>query len=267
MGAADGARAEPSREFKAGSRLRRDRGRRSGETCSRASRRRSSYGWLSLTRRRSGRISPAWAQADRASYLACLDTTPQADGADPVGAAYRFFRSQLESCDNPDDPTDIERIENAVISGLALVSVTAQLVDNAHRIFESLNNTGMRLTQGDLLRNYLFMRLPTRGETVYQSLWLPLQNTLSSQELEQLFWLDLVQRDPAVKQTDIYTAQQARLDKLTTEPEIEAEIVRFARLGDLLKTLLNPVLEPDPVVRLRLERLSAWGTTTVCPRF
>jgi len=204
-------------------------------------------------------------QADRASYLACLDTTPQAGGADPVGAAYRFFRSQLESCYNPDDPTDIERIENAVISGLALVSVTAQRGDNAHRIFESLNNTGMRLTQGDLLRNYLFMRLPTRGEAVYQSLWLPLQNTLSSQELELLFWLDLVQRDPAVKQTDIYTAQQARLDKLTSEPEIEAEIVRFARLGDLLKSLLNPVLEPDPAVRLRLERLNAWGTTTVYP--
>jgi alkylated DNA nucleotide flippase Atl1 len=204
-------------------------------------------------------------QADRAAYLACLDATPQAGGADPVGAAYRFFRSQLESCDNPDDPADIERIENAVISGLALVSVTAQRGDNAHRIFESLNNTGMRLTQGDLLRNYLFMRLPTCGETVYQSVWLPLQSTLSSAELELLFWLDLVQRDPEVKQTDIYTAQQARLDKLTTEPEIEAEITRFARLGELLKALLTPDLEPDPEVRLRLERLSAWGTTTVYP--
>ena len=204
-------------------------------------------------------------QADRAAYLACLDATPQAGGADPVGAAYRFFRSQLESCDNPDDPADIERIENAVISGLALVSVTAQRGDNAHRIFESLNNTGMRLTQGDLLRNYLFMRLPTRGETVYQSVWLPLQSTLSSAELELLFWLDLVQRDPEVKQTDIYTAQQARLDKLTTEPEIEAEIARFARLGELLKALLTPDLELDPEVRLRLERLSAWGTTTVYP--
>jgi alkylated DNA nucleotide flippase Atl1 len=204
-------------------------------------------------------------QADRASYLAALEATPQAGGADPVGAAYRFFRAQLESCDDPDDLTDIERIEDAVISGLALVSVTAQRGDNAHRIFESLNNTGLRLTQGDLLRNYLFMRLPTRGEEVYQALWLPLQEMLSSSELEQLFWLDLVQRDPRVKQTETYTAQQARLDRLAAEADIEAEIARFARLGELLKTLLNPVREPDPEVRLRLERLSAWGTTTVYP--
>jgi hypothetical protein len=98
----------------------------------------------------------------------------------------------------------------------------------------------MRLTQGDLLRNYLFMRLPTRGEAVYQALWLPLQELLTSSELEQLFWLDLVQRDPRVKQTDIYTAQQARLDKLTSEADLEAEIERFAGLGELLKTLLNP---------------------------
>jgi alkylated DNA nucleotide flippase Atl1 len=204
-------------------------------------------------------------QADRASYLACLDATPQAGGADPVGVAYRFFRTQLEASDDPDDPADIERIEDAVISGLALVSVTAQKGDNAHRIFESLNNTGLRLTQGDLLRNYLFMRLPTRGEAVYQALWLPLQDMLASSELEQLFWLDLVQRDPRVKQTDTYTAQQARLDRFTSEAEIEAEIKRFARIGGLLKTLLNPAREPDPQVRLRLERLGAWGTTTVYP--
>ena len=36
-----------------------------------------------------------------------------------------------------------------------------------HRIFESLNHTGQPLTQADLLRNYLFMRLPNRAEHVY----------------------------------------------------------------------------------------------------
>jgi uncharacterized protein with ParB-like and HNH nuclease domain len=30
-------------------------------------------------------------QADRASYLACLDHTAQAGGSDPVGSAYRYF--------------------------------------------------------------------------------------------------------------------------------------------------------------------------------
>ncbi|MFU8874341.1 GmrSD restriction endonuclease domain-containing protein [Micromonospora sp. SL4-19] len=203
-------------------------------------------------------------QADRDAYLACLDSTPQAGGADPVGAAYRFFVGELAAADDPDDPLDIERIESAVISGLALVSVTAQPGDNVYRIFESLNNTGLRLTQADLLRNYLFMRLPTRGATVYQALWLPLQKQLSD-ELVLLFWLDLVHRDPRVKQTDVYSAQQARLNRLRSEEEIEAEVQRFSRLGALLRVILHPGDEQDPGVRRRLERLSAWGTTTVYP--
>lgn len=204
-------------------------------------------------------------QADRAAYAACLDATPQAGGSDPVGLAYSFFRARLVAADDPEDQMDIERIEDAVISGLALVSVTAQTGDNAHRIFESLNNTGLRLTQGDLLRNYLFMRMPTKAEEVYHSLWLPLQNMLSTAELEQLFWLDLVQRDAKVKQTDIYAAQQARLDRLHSEADIEAEVQRLGRVGALFKIILDPTIEQSAAVRIRLERLNAWGSATVRP--
>jgi alkylated DNA nucleotide flippase Atl1 len=204
-------------------------------------------------------------QADRPAYQACLDSAPQAGGTDAIGAAYRHFSSKLAAADDPEDPEDIERIEDAVISGLALVSVTAQRGDNPHRIFESLNNTGLSLSQADLLRNYLFMRLPTRGEAVYQSLWLPLQQHLDRDQLELLFWLDLVQRDPRIKQTDTYAGQQRRLDRMRTEEEIEQEVARLCRLGQLLRTILDPSLEPDTAVRQRLARLHAWGTTTVYP--
>jgi alkylated DNA nucleotide flippase Atl1 len=204
-------------------------------------------------------------QADRAAYRACLDATPQAGGSDPIGAAYRFFRSQLVAVEDLEDIADLQGIEDAVISGLALVSVTAQRGDNVHRIFESLNNTGLRLTQADLLRNYLFMRLPTRGETVYRSLWLPLQGQLTSNDLELLFWLDLVHRDPRVKQTDTYAGQEARLNRMRGEAEIEEEVARFSRLGGLLKIILEPSREEHPEVRRRLTRLAAWGTTTAYP--
>jgi alkylated DNA nucleotide flippase Atl1 len=204
-------------------------------------------------------------QTDREAYLACIDSTPHAGGGDPIGTTYRFFSAKLAELDDPDDQLDIERLENAVIYGLALVSVTTHPGDNAHRIFESLNNTGQPLTQGDLLRNYLFMRLPTRAEPVYQSLWLPLQNQLSAKDLELLFWLDLVQRDARVKQTDTYAGQQARLDRLKDEADIEAEVARLCGLGSLLCTILDPATEAHDGVRLRLERLRAWGTTTVYP--
>ncbi|SFR24367.1 Protein of unknown function [Lentzea waywayandensis] len=205
-------------------------------------------------------------QTDREAYQACVDSTPHAGGRDPIGAAYRFFAAKLVELDDPDDPLDVERLENAVISGLALVSITTHPGDNAHRIFESLNNTGAALTQADLLRNYLFMRLPTRGEQVYRSLWLPLQDQLEKpKNLELLFWLDLVQRDARIKQTDTYAEQQARLDRLDGEEAIEAEVARLCGLGTLLHTILHPETEADRAVRTRLQRLKDWGTTTVYP--
>lgn len=204
-------------------------------------------------------------QADRAQYLACIDSSALAGSADGIGEAYRFFSAQLVSSDDPDDPFDIEAIEEAVLYGLTLVSVTTSHDDNVHRIFESLNNTGLRLTQGDLIRNYLFMRLPTRGESVYQTAWKPLQDRLTNDQLELLFWLDIVQRDDTITQRDTYQGQVSRMDALEGEPAIEAEVTRFNRLSQLLQLILEPSREEDPEVRVRLQRLADWGTTTVYP--
>ncbi len=204
-------------------------------------------------------------QADRRSYRACVEATPVAGKADGVREAYRYFRGRLTDHDDPDDALDIERLEEAVLSGLTLVSVTTGREDNVHRIFESLNNTGVRLTQGDLLRNYLFMRLPTHGPRVYETQWLPLQERLDNDQLELLFWLDAVQTNESVTQRDTYQAQVARMDRLADETDVEREVERFHRLSALLERILNPERESDPAVRERLGRLNAWGTTTVYP--
>src|SRR5699024_4182156 len=136
---------------------------------------------------------------------------------------------------------------------------------NVHRIFESLNNTGLQLTQGDLLRNYLCMRLDSKAEAAYNDLWLPLQRPLAPEQLELLFWLDLVQDDPTARQSSIYADRVQRLEKFGDERDQVGEIALFRRLGGLLAVILTPDREPDPAVRLRLTRVKAWGATTVYP--
>lgn len=204
-------------------------------------------------------------QADRESYLAVVRSAPHAGGSDNVGEAYNHFRAKLAAADHPDEPHDLEEIENVIVNGLALVVVTAEPSDNAHRIFESLNNTGLQLTQSDLLKNYLFMRLGDGGSDVYESVWLPLEKKLTAENLELLFWLDLVQTDERAKQSDTYVGQQKRLEKLSGPSEIKQEIVRIAKLGDVLATILEPSHEADPDVRRRLARIRAWGSTTAYP--
>src|SRR3569833_755392 len=52
---------------------------------------------------------------------------------------------------------------------------------------------------------------------------------------------------------------------MRTEEEIEKEVARFSRLGQLLRAIHDPSLEADAAVRRRLARLRDWGSTTVYP--
>lgn len=109
------------------------------------------------------------------------------------------------------------------------------------------------------------MRLGERSDLVYENVWLPLEKKLTADELELLFWLDLVQTDERAKQSDTYVGQQKRLEKLTTPQGIEDEVLRIAKLGDVFSTILDPKREPDPEIRARLARIQAWGSNTAYP--
>lgn len=63
------------------------------------------------------------------------------------------------------------------IAKLQIVNITLdRVVDDAQLIFESLNSTGMDLSQSDLIRNYILMGLePVKQENVYKNYWLPME--------------------------------------------------------------------------------------------
>jgi alkylated DNA nucleotide flippase Atl1 len=207
-------------------------------------------------------------QADRPQFAAHIRGTRAEHAAgDRVAAAYRFFRRKLVEAADPAAPQDVFRIEQAITSRLTLVSVTADHGDNVHRIFESLNNTGLRLSQADLLRNYLFMRLPERGEHVYETHWLPLQESLGNDELEQLMWLQLVlDGDDRVRRQDLYAAQQQRFEhEKAGEAEIEAYIGELHRRSAHFRRLIHPEEETDASVRAHLRRLDAWQAAVTHP--
>jgi alkylated DNA nucleotide flippase Atl1 len=199
-------------------------------------------------------------KADRTAWIGLVERAPDAGGEDRIGEAYRFFRAALVQADDPDDDHDVARIEQAIAGRLSIVEIAAHAEDNVHRIFESLNYTGQPLTQADLLRNYLFMRLPKRGDDVYERQWLPLQELLNDKQLEELVWLDLVLRgDDRATQESIYQAQQVRLRQLQDEAAIEQWIVDLHQKARLFQKVLDPNREPDPKLRYALDRLDRWG--------
>lgn len=53
------------------------------------------------------------------------------------------------------------------IGKLEIISITLDQGDKAQLIFESLNSTGLALTEGDKIRNYVLMGLPAQNQTKY----------------------------------------------------------------------------------------------------
>ena len=141
---------------------------------------------------------------------------------------------------------------------------TANPDDNAHRIFQSLNNTGMPLTQADLIRNYVFMRLDDRQDDFYEFTWKQLEGRFSPEEFTQLFWLDLILDGYNVTQRQTYVHQQRAMEAMSRR-EIIDKITSLNSRADVWNVVLHPENETSARIRRRLQRIKEWGTTTAAP--
>ena len=71
-----------------------------------------------------------------------------------------------------EDPTVIYR----GLGRLLVVDVKLDPTDNPQLVFESLNSTGVDLSQSDLIRNFILMRLPEAEQNrLYEGIWSKLE--------------------------------------------------------------------------------------------
>lgn len=210
-------------------------------------------------------------QDDRGDYFAIVDSTPSKATTDShISDAYRFFLARIGEATAADEEDCIElaRLKDVIVSKLSVVDITADRDDNVHRIFESLNATGVDLTQGDLLRNYIFMLLPSeeRAQRVYDELWAPLEATIGVGNIESLARLDLLRRGEEVLSDDVYRGQQARLRQYEGDQDaIEAQVADLLRQALFYQRILDPSNEEHAGIRTHLHFFKRWGAQTVNP--
>jgi uncharacterized protein with ParB-like and HNH nuclease domain/alkylated DNA nucleotide flippase Atl1 len=213
------------------------------------------------------RLLPTQVNVD--AFKACVDGVIDERVTGAVASAYQFFRGKLVTADDPADQHDIERIESAALDRLSLVEILVEGDDNAFRIFESLNNTGMRLSQVDLIRNYVFMMLTTKSEHVYETYWTPLQRLLGddTKAMEQLMYLVLVlKKGEDATYNDIYRGHQELLDQTgRDEAKIEGYVAELAWRARHLNVILHPEQENDARVAASLRFLNEWQASTAYP--
>ena len=124
----------------------------------------------------------------------------------------------------------------------------------------------MNLTQADLLRNLIFMLLPTRAATVYEEVWRPMERLIGFDNLEGLARVDLQRRGMDVAVDDVSRRHQERLESLPGgEQAIEDAVRDLALRARHYKRIIDPAAEEDPQVRAGLSRLRRWGAQTSYP--
>lgn len=203
-------------------------------------------------------------QADRAEFWTIMSSGGPSGMSHEMRQTYSYFGRVIRRTVADDPSLETDSLISTILNGLALVSVTLEEKDNPYRVFESLNATGLRLNQVDLLRNYYFMRLDAQvAEVAYRETWLPMQNELG-QDLEAFAHDYVTKTGEFVRRGDVYKAAKRRLDGLEAEGVYESLkdmrwfAQRWARIS-------HPELEPDDAVRAGIVRLNKFGSDTVWP--
>lgn len=111
-------------------------------------------------------------ETDKDTLLAILQNTPMpAEASSRITENYALFQELITA-----NQGELE----AICQGLAkLVIVDVSLdraQDNPQLIFESMNSTGLELSQADLIRNYILMGLEPKLQTeLYKTYWRPME--------------------------------------------------------------------------------------------
>jgi uncharacterized protein with ParB-like and HNH nuclease domain/predicted transport protein len=173
---------------------------------------------------------------DQATLRALLDGAapkewPQ-ESSERIRENYDYFRKQILE----EDPSEVYRgIGRLVIVDVALDRQT----DDPQLIFESLNSTGVTLSQSDLIRNFILMQLPEKEQTtLYEAYWSKIEGVFRGSEgIFDAFARDYValkiQASKQEKAGEIYYAFRDFFPKLKKEngglEEALADILLYAR--------------------------------------
>lgn len=113
-------------------------------------------------------------QKDKDALLCLIENKPFPESVNnsKIFGNLKFFDEKIKSNELPP-----EKIFDA-LGKLLFVEITLDREnDDPQEIFESLNSTGLDLSQSDLIRNYILMRLDVDEQNfVYEHFWHPMEN-------------------------------------------------------------------------------------------
>lgn len=147
-------------------------------------------------------------RSDRDALKAVIDQTPPPDpSTSRVLENIAYFRELLEH-----DGLDLVDICNG-LKKLVIVDVSlSRGKDDPQLVFETMNSTGKKLSQADLIRNFVLMDvLPSEQSALYERYWLPMEQRFAGVEEGRFdefvrHYLTYRTRDRTLRKGEIYKA-------------------------------------------------------------
>ena len=196
---------------------------------------------------------------DKAAFDKLFKDSSEYVQASNLTVNYNYFYSRIQK-----EEVGIDDLYSA-ITKLEIINITLNKEDNPQLIFESLNSTGVALSEGDKIRNFILMGLPIKQQNdYYEQYWNKIEECTG-------YDVDLFIRDYlSVKQQSIpsmpriYTTFKAYVEERQIDTEILlANLLDYARWYEILvkgKT-------PDKQLNACIFRLNRLETTVTRPYF
>lgn len=131
--------------------------------------------------------------------------------------------------------------------------------DDPQRIFESINSTGLGLSQSDLIRNFILMDLePIEQNRIFHQIWNPLEENARDQEKQKSLVSDYIRDYLTLKTKKIPNKNKVYFEfkKLYDGKKEEVyyqDLEKIKSLSYHYKKFINPSCESDPKLRVELE--------------
>lgn len=203
-------------------------------------------------------------QSDRDQFADVVERNKY-DGTGRIFEAFTYYRQRIDEGDLEGNPLDLKLLKSCVTDRLELVSINLGEADSPHRIFESLNNTGMRLGPSDLIRNLIFMNIPTEVEAqqAYDEHWFPMQETTGT-SLDDFFWRFLMMNGSLPRWDETFDEVKKRFVEEKKDPvDTLVEYSRFSRYYRWIGEVGND--KSAEMFRQPISRLNLWEVNVSYP--
>jgi len=134
--------------------------------------------------------------------------------------------------------------------------------DSPQRIFESLNSTGLELSQADLIRNYILMGLNRKDQNrIYNKYWEVIENLAKDETLNVSRVSEYIRDYLTLENKKIPNKGKVYLEfkdkyPTTSIDELESNLKGIKGLVKHYNKLINPKNEADKEIRLQLEYIN-----------